>query len=49
MKASFERFTNDFGGKVFILYSLDAEIANKEEIEKIRAEIVRLRQNLIHP
>jgi len=45
MKASFERFTNDFGGKVFILYSLDGEIANKEEIEKIRVEILRLRQN----
>ncbi|MDR1882270.1 MAG: MjaI family restriction endonuclease [Prevotella sp.] len=39
MRASFEAFTRDFGGKVFIIYSLDGEIANKEVIEEIKKEI----------
>jgi hypothetical protein len=43
MKASFETFTRDFGGKVFIVYSLDGEIANKEVIEEIRKEIEHLK------
>ncbi|MDR0864904.1 MAG: hypothetical protein LBO74_08235 [Candidatus Symbiothrix sp.] len=43
MKASFEAFTQDFGGKVFIVYSLDGEIANKEVIEEIKKEIEHLR------
>ncbi len=30
MKASFEYFTVDLGGKVFIIFSLDGEIGNKE-------------------
>jgi hypothetical protein len=42
MKAGFEAFSSDFSGKVFIVYSLDGEIANKEVIEEIRNEIVRL-------
>lgn len=42
MKASFESFKNDFGGNVFIVYSLDGEIANKEVIEQIEKEIKRL-------
>lgn len=42
MKASFDSFKNDFGGNVFIVYSLDGEIANKDVIEEIRNEIIRL-------
>lgn len=42
MKANFENFENDFGGKVFIVYSLDGEIANKEVIDAIKNEINRL-------
>lgn len=42
MKASFESFKIDFGGNVFIVYSLDGEIANKEVIEQIENEIKRL-------
>jgi len=42
MKASFNYFTEKFGGKVFIIFSLDKEIANKEVIEEIRKEVKRL-------
>jgi hypothetical protein len=42
MKASFEAFTRDFGGKVFIVYSLDGEIANRDVIEEMQTEIKRL-------
>jgi MjaI restriction endonuclease len=44
MKASFKAFTEDFGGKVFIVFSLDGEIGNKEIIEQISKEIERLKQ-----
>jgi MjaI restriction endonuclease len=44
MKASFKAFTDDFGGKVFIVFSLDGEIGNKEIIEQISKEIERLKQ-----
>lgn len=43
MKASFENFKNDFGGNVFIIFSLDGEIANKQIIEQIKSEIKRLK------
>ena len=43
MKASFADFTDRFGGKVFVVFSLDKEIANKEVIEEIRKEVERLR------
>lgn len=43
MKASFSDFTDRFGGKVFVVFSLDKEIANKEVIEEIRKEVERLR------
>jgi hypothetical protein len=43
MKASFEAFTRDFKGKVFIVYSLKGEIADKKIIEKIENEITRLK------
>lgn len=42
MKASFESFNNDYGGNVFIIFSLDGEVANGQVIEQIRREIIRL-------
>lgn len=42
MKASFESFEEQYGGKVFIVFSLDGEIANNEVVEQIRTEIDRL-------
>ncbi len=42
MKASFNNFTEEYGGKVFIVYSLKGEIANTEVIDNIRKEIERL-------
>lgn len=42
MKASFEDFESDYGGKVFIVYSLDGEIGNKDIIAQISSEIKRL-------
>jgi hypothetical protein len=44
MRASFDSFEQDFGGKVFIVYSLDGEIANKVVIEEIKKEIKRLNE-----
>ena len=43
MKASFNDFTEQYRGKVFIVYSLKGEIANREVIDSIREEINRLR------
>lgn len=42
MKAGFQAFTDDFGGKVFIVFSNDGEIGNKGIIEEISQEITRL-------
>ncbi|GHV11357.1 hypothetical protein AGMMS49938_01890 [Fibrobacterales bacterium] len=42
MKASFADFEDKFGGKVFVVFSLDGEIANKEVILEIKKEIERL-------
>lgn len=42
MKASFDNFKKDFGGNVFIVFSLDGEIANKNIVEEIQKEIERL-------
>ncbi len=42
MKASFNDFQEQFGGKVFVVFSLDGEIANKEVIEEIQKEVKRL-------
>jgi len=42
MKASFDNFTRQYGGKVFVIYSLKGEIANKEVIDEIAKEIKRL-------
>lgn len=42
MKASFQEFESQFGGKVFIIFSLDGEIGNKDIINQIQNEIERL-------
>lgn len=44
MKSSFQNFEQDFSGKVFIIYSLDGEIAHKEVVEDIKQEIERLKK-----
>lgn len=44
MKASFAQFEEQYGGKVFIVFSLDGEIGNNEVIEQIRQEIDRLKK-----
>jgi hypothetical protein len=43
MKNSFDSFTAEFGGKVFIVFSEREEIKNKEVVEEIRKEIARLK------
>lgn len=43
MKAGFQNFEEEYGGKVFIVFSLDGEIANKEVLKEIDAEIERLK------
>ena len=43
MKASFADFEEKFGGKVFVVFSLDGEIANKEVVTEIQKEIERLK------
>jgi len=43
MKATFDDFTTTHGGKVFIIYSLKGEIANKDVIKQISNEIKRLK------
>jgi hypothetical protein len=43
MKASFANFTVEFGGKVFVVFSLKGEIANKEIIKEIQQEIQKLK------
>lgn len=42
MKASFGSFKEQYGGSVFVVFSLDGEIANKEVVEQIKLEIERL-------
>lgn len=44
MRVSFESFTEQYGGKVFVVYSLKGEIANKEVVGEIASEINRLKQ-----
>ncbi len=44
MRASFEDFTEKFGGKVFIVFSIDDKIKNEEVIDDIAAEIQRLQK-----
>lgn len=42
MKVSFNEFTEKYGGKVFIIYSVDEKIKNEEIISEIKTEIKRL-------
>lgn len=42
MRASFNDFTEKFGGQVFIIFSIDDIIKNEEVIEQIANEIKRL-------
>lgn len=42
MRASFDDFTEKFGGQVFVVFSIDDKISNEEVIEQIAAEIKRL-------
>ena len=44
MKNSFADFQADFFGKVFIVFSLDGEIGNREIIQEIETETVRLEE-----
>ena len=44
MKNSFTEFEEQYGGKVFIVFSLDGEIGNKEVIDQIQQEIDRLKK-----
>lgn len=44
MEQSFRDFERQFGGKVFIVYSVEDRIHNKEVIDQIEAEIIRLRK-----
>ena len=46
MKASFASFTEKYGGKVFVVFSLKGEIANTKVVEEIAEEIVRLKSRL---
>ncbi|MDD5504672.1 MAG: hypothetical protein PHV77_05095 [Candidatus Omnitrophica bacterium] len=42
MRASFRDFEAKYGGKVFVVFSIDDEIKNTEVIEEIKKEISRL-------
>jgi len=42
MKASFREFEKKYGGRVFIIFSVDDEINNKEILKEIQDEIERL-------
>ena len=42
MKANFTNFEEKFGGRVFIVYSMDGEIGNSEVVDEIKKEIDRL-------
>jgi len=42
MKASFNNFTEQFGGHVFVVFSIDDKIKNEEVYEQIANEIKRL-------
>ena len=48
MQANFDAFEEKYGGKVFVVFSTKVgnkkEIQNKEVIEKIKQEILRLKE-----
>jgi hypothetical protein len=43
MRACLKAFEEEFGGKVFVVFSLDGEIANRDVVVEIETEINRLR------
>ena len=43
MKANFADFEKKYKGRVFIIFSLDGEIGNKEVIKEIEIEIKKLK------
>lgn len=43
MQGSFRDFQDRFGGQVFIIYSIDEKIMNKDVYDKIKTEIERLK------
>lgn len=43
MKASFREFEKKYGGKVFIIFSIDDEIKNNEVFKEVEEEIRRLK------
>lgn len=45
MKASFQDFEEEYGGKVFIVFSLDGEIADRDILKEIDVEIEQLKKN----
>jgi hypothetical protein len=44
MKASFKEFERKYEGKVFIIFSIDDEITNKDVLKEIEAEIDRIKK-----
>ena len=44
MKASFRDFEAKYGGKVFVVFSIDDEIKNPEVLKAIEIEIVRVKK-----
>lgn len=47
MEQSFRNFEEQFGGKVFIVYSINDKIENKEVYQKIEIEIKRLKNKFL--
>jgi hypothetical protein len=45
MEQSFLEFEETYGGKVFIIFSVEDRIFNNDIIDKIRNEILRLKSN----
>lgn len=45
MKASFEAFTQNYGGRVFIIFSVDGEVGNPGALDQINDEIQRLEKS----
>jgi len=44
MKESFREFERKYGGKVFVIFSVDDEIMNMEILEEIEKEVARLKK-----
>ena len=47
MEQSFKDFEGKFGGKVFIIFSIEDKIANNDIYEKTEAEILRLQKYIL--